>query len=255
MVCCPGRRQWQEEMWRKEGLCGDPAPRGSDDQVCVCVCWLVGWLWGFVHVYDRLRRGALPPCKVYSCVEEMAQPSEGLQGRLACSAPGLCLTWLHDGSVPGPGEPPPREAPGDLHQYSGEDSQGRARRGPARGRARCEHCGRGRGRGGRGSGPVGRAEGGGRGWGRGGPAQEPEGRTRCLPPPSVAPVSLKASYSLFPHMQKGRTVAPFAGWLADEVGQQIKHLVGTQWGAAEEELVVIKGFQLTNNLVCKRSFL
>ncbi|XP_069916082.1 dynein regulatory complex subunit 3-like [Oryctolagus cuniculus] len=40
-----------------------------------------------------------------------------------------------DGAVSGPGEPPPREAAGDLHQHPGEDGQGRAGRGPARRRA------------------------------------------------------------------------------------------------------------------------
>nr|XP_051697940.1 dynein regulatory complex subunit 3 isoform X2 [Oryctolagus cuniculus] len=60
-----------------------------------------------------------------------------------------------DGAVSGPGEPPPREAAGDLHQHPGEDGQGRAGRGPARRRASGE-CGRG-----------------------GGPPPRQEARSRC----------------------------------------------------------------------------
>ncbi|XP_055097578.1 dynein regulatory complex subunit 3 isoform X3 [Symphalangus syndactylus] len=57
---------------------------------------------------------------------------EQLEGRTGPAPPGPLLnSGLHDGPVPGLGESPPREAPGDLYQHPGEYCQGRPGRGPA----------------------------------------------------------------------------------------------------------------------------
>ncbi|XP_037664414.1 dynein regulatory complex subunit 3 isoform X3 [Choloepus didactylus] len=87
---------------------------------------LWGEVWGCVCTFQK---SPLSPCRGARALPGLVPGWTRRQCRAlpACSSRPLLNLLGHDGTVPRPGEPPSREAPGGLHQHPREDPQGRVR--------------------------------------------------------------------------------------------------------------------------------